>query len=113
MNKSKLIRLLIPLLFIAVGAVFLFYPDNDGKRDDSEQYFVNQGHVFGTYYNIRYQASRDLQDEIIAELQRFDNSLSAFNSSGSSYSFANRAAGGRLCDPEQPHPVRLTTTRLT
>ena len=89
MNKSKLIRLLIPLLFIAVGAVFLFYPDNDGKRDDSEQYFVNQGHVFGTYYNIRYQASRDLQDEIIAELQRFDNSLSAFNSS-SVISLVNR-----------------------
>lgn len=42
-------------------------------------YFHNEGKVFGTYYNIRYQASCDLKDSIQAALQAFDNSLSMFN----------------------------------
>lgn len=39
----------------------------------------NHGQVFGTIYNITYQHDTDLQDDIIAELQRFDGSLSPFN----------------------------------
>ncbi len=43
------------------------------------QYFHNEGRVFGTYYNIRYEATNDLEDSIQAAFNAFDNSLSLFN----------------------------------
>ena len=49
------------------------------SRQPSEVYYRNEGKVFGTYYNIRYEASSDLHDSIQAALQAFDNSLSMFN----------------------------------
>lgn len=42
-------------------------------------YFIHQGTVFGTYYNIRYEATRDLEEEVKQALTDFDNSLSLFN----------------------------------
>jgi len=50
-------------------------------KDDKPQYtyYHNEGKVFGTYYNIRYEASEDLQKEIKSALKDFDNSLSLFN----------------------------------
>lgn len=46
-----------------------------------QRYFINEGYVFGTYYNIRYQASNDLEPDIQACLARYDASLSYFNDS--------------------------------
>lgn len=46
-----------------------------------QRYFINEGYVFGTYYNIRYQASHDLEPDIQACLARYDASLSYFNDS--------------------------------
>lgn len=43
------------------------------------QYFTNQGNIFGTYYNIKYQASEDLHHIIQEHLQLVDRSLSMFN----------------------------------
>ena len=56
----------------------------DDKRQETEDnrqetYYHNEGKVFGTYYNIRYEATEDLQDSIEAALQTFDASLSMFN----------------------------------
>ncbi|MBO4250422.1 MAG: FAD:protein FMN transferase [Paludibacteraceae bacterium] len=50
-------------------------------KDDKPQYtyYHNEGNIFGTYYNIRYEASEDLQEEIKAAFREFDNSLSLFN----------------------------------
>ncbi len=45
------------------------------------RYFINEGHIFGTYYNIRYEASKDLEKSIIACLNSYDASLSFFNDS--------------------------------
>ena len=45
------------------------------------RYFVNEGHTFGTYYNIRYEATKDLEKQIIAHLHNYDASLSFFNDS--------------------------------
>ena len=53
-----------------------------GGKDESERteaYYRNEGKIFGTYYNIRYEAEADLHDSIKAALQVFDNSLSMFN----------------------------------
>ena len=42
-------------------------------------YYHNQGKVFGTYYNIHYEAAKDFEDSINAAFTAFDNSLSMFN----------------------------------
>lgn len=48
-------------------------------RDAAPRYFHNQGHVFGTYYNLRYSADHDLQAAIDSAFSAFDASLSMFN----------------------------------
>lgn len=45
------------------------------------RYFINEGHIFGTYYNIRYEATHDLEPQIQACLREYDQSLSFFNDS--------------------------------
>lgn len=71
-NKQHTIGALIGL---AIAALLIWGWDNE----PSLRYFRNEGKVFGTYYNIRYEARTDLQDSINAALQAFDNSLSMFN----------------------------------
>lgn len=43
------------------------------------EYFADRGKVFGTYYNVQYEATADLQNDILAAFEAFDNSLSMFN----------------------------------
>ena len=71
-NKQHTIGALIGL---AVAALLIWGWETDPKS----AYYRNEGKVFGTYYNIRYEASSDLQDSIQAALTAFDNSLSMFN----------------------------------
>ena len=63
------------LLGVGLAALLIWGWDNDPKA----QYFHNEGRVFGTYYNIRYEATNDLEDSIQAAFNAFDNSLSLFN----------------------------------
>ncbi len=63
------------LLGVGLAALLIWGWDNNPKT----QYFHNEGRVFGTYYNIRYEATADLQDSIRAAFTDFDNSLSLFN----------------------------------
>lgn len=63
------------LLGIGLAALLIWGWNDEPKTT----YFHNEGRVFGTYYNIRYSATTDLQDSINAALQAFDNSLSLFN----------------------------------
>lgn len=71
-NKQHSIGALVGL---AVAALLIW-----GWKDEPHlRYFRNEGKVFGTYYNIRYEAKADLQDSINAALTAFDNSLSMFN----------------------------------
>lgn len=60
-------------LAIAAALLLLFLP-NEPKK----QYMHNQGTIFGTYYNIRYESSEDLHEAIKQRLQEFDHSLSMF-----------------------------------
>ena len=71
-NKQHTIGALIGL---AVAALLIWGWDNE----PSLRYFRNEGKVFGTYYNIRYEARADLKDSVQAALTAFDNSLSMFN----------------------------------
>ena len=63
------------LIGIAVAALLIWGIDDKPKA----KYYHNEGKVFGTYYNIRYEASKDLEDSIQAAFRDFDNSLSMFN----------------------------------
>lgn len=63
------------LIGIAVAALLIWGIDDKPKA----KYYHNEGKVFGTYYNIRYEAPKDLEDSIQAAFRDFDNSLSMFN----------------------------------
>ena len=65
----------IALGFAIIAAVLLLLLPNTPKK----QYYHNQGNVFGTYYNIRYEGTEDLHTAIQQRLQEFDHSLSMFN----------------------------------
>jgi thiamine biosynthesis lipoprotein len=63
------------LIFALVAAAMLLLLPNMPKL----QYYHHQGHIFGTYYNIRYESSQDLHEAIQQRLKDFDYSLSMFN----------------------------------
>ena len=63
------------LIFALVAAAVLLLLPNKPKL----QYYHHQGHIFGTYYNIRYEGSQDLHEAIQQRLKDFDYSLSMFN----------------------------------
>lgn len=71
----KKTRTLIALgLALAAAALLLFLPSCQRKK-----FYLNEGLVFGTYYNIRYEGTRDMEQEIKAQLARMDSSLSIYN----------------------------------
>ena len=72
MNKRKTIT---ALLGVVICAILIWGLDEAPKSS----YYHHQGKVFGTYYNIRYEATADLEDSIKAAFTDFDNSLSLFN----------------------------------
>ena len=65
----------IALGFAVIAAVLLLLLPDSPKK----QYYHHQGHIFGTYYNIRYEGTADLHEAIRVRLQQFDHSLSMFN----------------------------------
>lgn len=78
----KTTAILVPLLLLLVGGYFLFfYHDGEAPAAEPKNYISNQGPVFGTFYHVRYAQpeGKDLQQDIIAALQRVDQSLSMFN----------------------------------
>ncbi len=73
MNYKKLLWQVPFLLLLIVGTVLIIRQQHD------QPYQHNKGAIFGTTYSITYQSGDDLHDEILAELQRVDASLSMFN----------------------------------
>lgn len=68
-------RTISALLGIGICAALIWGLDEAPKLS----YYHNQGKVFGTYYNIHYEAESDLAEEISKAFLAFDNSLSMFN----------------------------------
>ncbi len=60
------------ILFIAV--VLLLISCNNNKQN----YFANSGVAHGTFYNIQYQYTSDIQDDIEAQTRIVDTSLSTY-----------------------------------
>lgn len=70
----KLKKWQLPFLaFLVIGTVLIV------SRQRSMPYQHNEGFIFGTVYSVTYQCDTDLGNEIKAELERVDNSLSPFN----------------------------------
>ena len=65
----------IALGFAVIAAVLLLLLPNEPNK----QYYHQQGNIFGTYYNIRYEGTEDWHAAIQQRLQEFDHSLSMFN----------------------------------
>ena len=74
MDRRKA-RIASALVGVIAAVAFLFFYE----EGHTQQMYHNEGKVFGTYYNIRYIASQDLEGEIKSAFQAFDNSLSMFN----------------------------------
>jgi thiamine biosynthesis lipoprotein len=49
------------------------------NRQHSLPYQHDTGFIFGTIYNCTYESDKDINAEIVGELQKVDNSLSPFN----------------------------------
>ena len=74
MNKKRMAWQLPFLALLIIGTVLII------GRQRSMAYQHDTGFIFGTVYHVTYQYNRDLKDEIEAELNKVDNSLSPFNS---------------------------------
>lgn len=78
---SKKIRILVAITGLVV-CVALLLPDTPSLsqlRHQNKTYYHHQGKIFGTYYNIRYEADEPMEDSILLRMQQFDASLSTFN----------------------------------
>ena len=73
MKNKKLIWQLPFLIFLVIGTVYIISNQKDVAFQD------NKGRVFGTFYQIKYQSSKDLHAGIIEQLDKVDRSLSIFN----------------------------------
>ncbi|MDY4667739.1 MAG: FAD:protein FMN transferase [Prevotella sp.] len=73
MNKKRMAWQLPFLALLIIGTVLII------GRQRSMVYQHDTGFIFGTVYHVTYQYNRDLKDEIEAELNKVDNSLSPFN----------------------------------
>ena len=69
------LRMMSALAGVVICAILIWGLDTAPKSS----YYHNEGRVFGTYYNIRYEATEDLEKDIQAAFTEFDNSLSMFN----------------------------------
>lgn len=75
MAKVERKHMISALLGVGLAALLIWGIDDKPKA----QYFHNEGKIFGTYYNIRYESTADMEDSIRASFTAFDNSLSMFN----------------------------------
>lgn len=74
MNNRKKLYWQIPfLVFLITGTIIII------KQQHDMPYQHNKGFIFGTVYSITYQSDKNLENEIVRELNKVDASLSPFN----------------------------------
>ncbi len=72
-NKKRLYWQVPLLIFLIVGTIFIV------KQQQDMPYQRNEGTIFGTTYHITYQYDKDVNEDILKELNKVDASLSTFN----------------------------------
>ena len=74
MRKGKKIYIQAAfLLFLVVGTILII------RQQQDMPYQHNEGFIFGTVYHSTYQHDKDLNKEIVAELNKVDYEFSMFN----------------------------------
>ena len=67
------------LAFVFIGALALVYFLRTSDRETANYTFHHEiGEIFTTDFNIRYEYNRSLREEILAEFEKFNNSLNPF-----------------------------------
>lgn len=72
MKKTRIFQIIFLVALIA-GAIYI------ARSEKNAPYRHLSGQVFGTYYNITYQANQDLKSQILDVFSKIDGSLSMFN----------------------------------
>ena len=75
-GKNKKLTWQLPFLVLLIIGTYIII-----RSQNTTPYQHNQGYIFGTIYNITYQSSKDLNEEIVAAMNEVDASLSPFNDS--------------------------------
>jgi len=73
-HKKRLIWQIPFLTLLIIGTILII------RQQHNMPYQNNSGPIFGTFYNITYQHSEDLHEEILQKLNEVDAALSMFNS---------------------------------
>lgn len=82
-GKKKRYAQIAFLLALIVGTVLIV------KQQRDMPYQRNEGFIFGTVYHATYQYDKDLNDEILAELNKVDGEFSMFNKKSTVANFNN------------------------
>ena len=64
-----------PTKYILITLISLFFIS---CQENKKTYHHEFGEIFTTYFNIRYEFNRSLLEEIMAEFEKFNNSLNPF-----------------------------------
>ena len=72
-NRKRLIWQVPFLTLLIVGTILII------RQQQNMPYQKCSGAIFGTIYNITYQYDEDLQQELVAEMDKVDEALSMFN----------------------------------
>ncbi|MCQ2334645.1 MAG: FAD:protein FMN transferase [Paludibacteraceae bacterium] len=78
-NKQKYKIALTGVLAVLALLLLALPGKKESNTTTNDTYFQHEGNVFGTYYNIRYEANHSLEEVILQRFTEFDNSLSTFN----------------------------------
>lgn len=65
-------------LVVFIGSFSIFYFLRPNKEEPTLTYFSNSAEIFGSYYHIKYQYTKDLQPQIDSILQAYDESVSPY-----------------------------------
>lgn len=73
-NKAGFTKIYIVILFL----LSFLACDNIEEKPTKEYYFSNFGDIHGTYYNIQYKYSKDIEDSLLLVLDTVNKSLSTY-----------------------------------
>ena len=65
-------------IILYLSVIVLFNGCNSSSKKENLDYYLESGEIFHTYFNIKYQYSRSVKEEIMEALQKFDQSLNPF-----------------------------------
>lgn len=82
-GKKKIYAQVAFLLALIVGTILIV------KQQRDMPYQKDEGFIFGTVYHVTYQYDKDLNNEIIAELNKVDGEFSMFNKQSTVTAFNN------------------------